>query len=294
MTSWFGFMKHTHETESSSSDDEDDETSSNHKGEKGWLSQIDKSTENEESDVENDPMSLLFVNPRIVNKRSKTYELESRAFVTTVTQWHGQRAVNDTHVRSLIKGITDLQELMGEIAVAIDKNKNVRLLDGQHRWLALKTIMRENPLFNIPITVRAYDVDDIESSIVGDLFLKLNNTQNMSKTDLPDNTILLVVKRLAQLYPTMIIDKKANTHRVNRPRICKLLLTQKLKEFHVKYPVSEDVLFDSIIQLNKEYGVKPQHHFGKNLSPKCYKTATSVGFFLGLDSSYGWVMSLKI
>jgi len=154
--------------------------------------------------------------------------------------------------------------------------------------------MRENPRFNIPITVRAYEVDDIESSMVSDLFLKLNNTQNMAKSDLPDNTVLTVVKRLALAYPNMIADKKANAKRVNRPRICRLLLTQKLKEFHIKYPVSEDVLFDSIIQLNKEYGVKPQRHFGGNISPKCYKTATDAGFFLGLDSSCGWVSTLKV
>jgi len=76
--SWFNFGQQKEDTGYSSSDNE--EIPIKHKGKKKWPVQPDIETKlDDDSDTENDPMSLLFVNPRIVGKHSKTYEIESSA-----------------------------------------------------------------------------------------------------------------------------------------------------------------------------------------------------------------------
>lgn len=239
---------------------------------------IDTDSEKEVDDSEKD---IDFLRDFIYeDDHVKFYSTDARDFVNNTTNYFGQRDLNETHVNNLVQNVLKTNHFVGTIKIVRDKNDKLRMIDGQHRFEALKRIMKINSKFNINLIIELYDTDLITSDKTISLYNSANNVLNVNVEDLSSINAHKTIKKLDEKFPRMIMDIKDGT-RCNRPRMCKKELYQDLKNIFINNDVTSDFLTNRILQENNEAGLLPRSSF-KNVSQSTYNKAKESGFYIGL------------
>lgn len=221
------------------------------------------------------------------NNFVKFYYSDARDFVPNMITWSSQRNLNLSHIQSLVDSLKKLPHFMGTFKIVRDEDGIVRLIDGQHRFHALKTIMENDSKFNCDLILELYETDKIDSESTIQLFRNANTVLNIESKDMPDLMSHRLVERMCGRYPKMIIESEIDK-RVNRPRMNKRELYLKLKEFLTETILDEEDIYKQIVDINNVYGMRKRELF-KKITDLMYLKAKQSGFYIGLDSNFEWV-----
>lgn len=300
MLSWFSKRKDI-ETNIKINDDENDF--------------INKKNDNQEND--NNFKSHIFIkslssktwnSPTFFNSiLVDYYSVKIREVIPYLSSWSFNRQVNESH-KDTIKNDLILQQnphLMGTIKIARDNERNCRVIDGQHRLIALREFINDDidMKYNFEILFEVYtlNIEDInnptseEFDELEKLFCIANKSLNFEAKDNPDKFCREVTTSLSKTY-----DSIKNSDRVYRPSISQKYLYECLKNYLPKkyYESKVDEIVNLIKKKNNELSLILPANLFKNFekSRKHYEKAKEKGFYLNLADSYyepeKWISSL--
>ncbi len=223
----------------------------------------------------------------------KYYSTDARDFIPNIKLWSTQRSVNQEHVQDLIKNLKthNSPHFIGTFKIIRDKEGNKRLIDGQHRYYAIKKIMSENSKFNMNLIVELYETDHLDSERSINLFQEANSCLNVSKNDMPNILANNIIKNLSIRFKGMIIDVK-DGKRCNRPRINKRELYLKLKTYIQETLKNEDEILQQIVSINNDYGCHGRQTF-KKTTTEMFEKCKNSGWYLGLDLNFEWLNKIE-
>lgn len=230
--------------------------------------------------------------------RNTTFELyvcDARTLFRLVDNWSFNRCVRNHHVQSIYKDLKNMchPHLLGSIKIVRNPEKEHRIIDGQHRLLAIRQILEEDEAmtWNMDVVVEMYDVDDIQyGNQVFDLYIKANKNMNMDPEDSLDMEIITIVNALCQdkILSAGIVDKQDGS--VYRPRISKKDLYEQFKNH---YKPSEKMKTEHIVhkikEINRKLGLMSHRNmFGERSVQRVShqkKKADDLKFFLNMAES---------
>jgi hypothetical protein len=235
------------------------------------------------------------------------YIVKIRDVIPYLSTWSFNRQVNENH-KDNIKNDLFLQQsphLMGTIKIARDKKRNCRVIDGQHRLIALREFI-DNDIdmkFNFEVLFEVYtlNIEDInnpsneEFDELENLFCLANKSLNFEAKDNPDKFCRDIVISLSKQY-----DSIKDNDRVYRPCISQKYLYECLKTYLPKkyYDSKVDEVVNLIKKKNNELSLTNPNNIFRNYenSKKHYEKAKEKGFYLNLADSYyepeKWISSL--
>jgi hypothetical protein len=245
----------------------------------------------------------IFVNPIFVDY----YIIPIREVIPYLSTWSFNRQVNESHKDSIKNDLFNQESphLMGSIKIARDKNRDCRVIDGQHRLIALREFidadidMKYN--FQILFEVYSLNIADINNTSSEEfdqlekLFGLANKSLNFETKDNPDKFCTEIVLQLSRQY-----DSIKNIDRVYRPCISQKYLYECLKKYLPKkyYESKVEDVVNIIKRKNNELSLMNPKNLFKNVekSKKQYEKAKEKGFYLNLADSYfepeKWISSL--
>jgi hypothetical protein len=218
--------------------------------------------------------------------------------------WAFNRQVDLNHI-STIENDLKIQEnpnLMGTIKLIIDKNKEYKIIDGQHRLQAIRNIIRDDHTmeWDMPILTEIYDVSESTDEITNYLYTKANVNLNIRTEDVLDDFLIELIQKMMNdpILKNGIVDKQDGS--VYKPRISKKDLYEKFK-VNYKHKPSDTVeeLFTRIKEKNMSLSSKTLIElFGKQdeKNETKYDKAFKIKFFLNLDCKYSidkWIQELN-
>jgi|694.fasta_scaffold08560_9 hypothetical protein len=200
-----------------------------------------------ESELENDVFLgiLLYENTNI-----KFYVTQAKKFVKNIQIWAGQRPLNNEHIKCLARQFTKQEHVIGTFKVVRCSEGKIRLLDGQHRIVAIKEILKIQPDFNCDIFIELYETDRLESNKTLSLFQKANNVLNVNPEDMPNKNSLSIVDKLSSRFKLIFKDVEEGKKCI-RPFIDKKKLFEKLKRAFQDHDINEDCLYERILEYNE-------------------------------------------
>ena len=119
------------------------------------------------------------------------------------------RKLNKTHIEEIKNGIIQDEMLTSTIKLIVDKNDDVYLLDGHHRYNALLSLNKKSKdAFQMDLYIEVYNVNEHDDENVVELFKKANNIKKMSLDDSPIIAISEALKKCVNKYKDMFKDKQ--------------------------------------------------------------------------------------
>lgn len=220
-----------------------------------------------------------------------------RTLFPLVDNWSFNRSVRQHHVQSIYEDLKGMRtpHLLGSIKVVRNPDGDHRIIDGQHRLLAIRKILEEDEtmLWNMDVIVELYHVDNIDcGNEVFDLYMKANRNMNVTNEDALDVAIIDIVHALSRdtILSAGIVDKQDGS--VYRPRISKKDLYE---QFKLHYKPAEHIPVDRVVvrvnEINRKLGLLSLRHlFGERCGDRAKvqrKKAEEYRFFLNMrDSKY--------
>ena len=247
--------------------------------------QVNNEMDNEVDDeVENHSFlnHLLFENDKV-----KYYKTTAKELIDSgILIWSGQRPLNRDHIMSLARQFNREEHVIGTFKLVLSENNEIRLIDGQHRYLALKEILNLEPDFNCDIFIEIYKTDRLESNNTYRLFQNANNVLNVKYEDMANKNALSIIDKLTTRFKPMIKDIEIGK-RCSRPYINKRLLFEKLKKTFTEYDINEEFLYENILKQNENY----KNNMIKiiDLAPSSIKKCIDSDCYLGFDKNFDWL-----
>lgn len=174
-----------------------------------------------------------------MNKKSDQLQIDKNYTISRINfkefiqkdpePWAGQRSLDEEHVDDLVKQFTDNYEKYGNFLIrhplyVTEINKKLYLLDGQHKYNALKKIINKNQDINFYIPVGKIYCNDTKSAEREYLILNYNVPQrlmhmekmerDLNSWDDDFNDVAIIedaFKDLKKIY-TNFNDKKIRPH----------------------------------------------------------------------------------
>lgn len=153
--------------------------------------------------------------------------------------------------------------LLGTIKVVYaHADQTYKVIDGQHRLIGMRKILRTNLEWNMDIIVEVYDVKDTSECMeVYDLYSKANNNLNFKEADDPSNfRLITTIINAACSNPELcagIVDRGDRDDKVYKPRILKKDLYEDFKN-HFKIEDADAVnpqgIVNRIVSFNRQLG----------------------------------------
>lgn len=233
-------------------------------------------------------------------KHSDTYHAyivcPVKNFIYQVENWFGQRELNEDHIQKLQRSILENKYVMGSFKILLSsKKKQLKLIDGQHRCVAIQNIIEKHPQFNPMIMIEAFYVDDVDSKESVDIFVKVNTS--LVFNDMPNIISLNIVKKLSSLYDPIIDVVEGK--KCYRPQTSKKKLQIEIKKLIEKTgEKSEEELINKIIKKNIGYASYSRREFNstvpqnKLITERMYVKSHDSGWYLGLFPTLNWLNTL--
>ena len=238
----------------------------------------------EEEMILSDPICQL-------NSTTTLYKVNVRDLVH-IPIWTYQRCLDQSHVDSLVSDFKQPSYTpIGTIKALINKQGELKQIDGQHRIAAYKKIINSDAEWNRDVILEVHKTDNFDSESSVHIFKKANNVKNLNIEDFPSKVASRLIKRCRIEWPNML-KTVAIEKRVNRPKLNSKKLYTLFKQY-LMYPsctLKENDIWKEIIQCNRRMGCYSPHIWkcSKNVMNK----ARQKGFFLGLDKNFKWVDSI--
>jgi hypothetical protein len=218
----------------------------------------------------------------IKNKKVYVVDLKELKHLNLFPYRH-QREYNQDHVDVLKKGLIQTGYLYHPIVlIHIPERKEISIIDGQHRFKALKSILES--LINgeievdIQVQIEMLECEDDDNKIMN-IYKNVNTCQpiDMNKIVLEQDYVKVIQKLKNKFGKTVINDNVRNAkHYLIESKLKTELLSHNLL---IKY--SEDELIKRIIRMNDD--LKEQQELLGKLSDEAFKKCEKNNFWLGTD-----------
>jgi hypothetical protein len=209
------------------------------------------------------------------------------------------RKLNKTHIEEIKNGIIQDEMLTSTIKLIVDKNDDVYLLDGHHRYNALLSLSKKSKdAFQMDLYIEVYNVSEHDDENVVELFKKANNIKKMSLDDSPIIAISEALKKCVNKYKDMFKDKQDDKS-VYRPRVNRNIVYNGIRDSKIvsKYNLTSTEIFNIIVYINNILAKKPKSFFGSDVKATHYEKAKTNDFYLGLKKKndvYEWLNCLDL
>jgi len=230
------------------------------------------------------------------NEKSMMIKIDYRSLNQTVDIWTYNREIKPDVVEQLFEYIQDKSNNIVWTLTAIKERKSNRLflIDGQHRYEAIKKIMQNDIDFKEErfVFIQVYLINNIEEDeeYIVDLFVKINNHAPLNIPDFPSERNIKLIKKIIEdkiLKNGIITNEK--TQKANQPRIHKKTLHTKFNEYN---DYNKDLTDETIIQnlkiINNYIGLKSYEEIFKNekeaekdKNKNAWEKAKELKFYLG-------------
>jgi hypothetical protein len=233
---------------------------------------------NEEEDIDYKLIMAKLKNPvyTINNKAIYVVELDDLKHMNLIPYRH-QRACNIEHVNVLKEGIIKTGYLYHPIILShIPKRNEVSIIDGQHRFKALKELIGKQN--NIKVQLEVIKIDD-DDSMVMDIYRNVNTCEPIDmKRIVLEQDYVNFIQKLKKIYNKKVIGEYKNKrkHYIVESDLKKELIERNLL---VKYPIT--FLLTRIKEINKD--LKEQNMLLNRLTQKEVELCEKTGFWLGTD-----------
>jgi hypothetical protein len=226
------------------------------------------------------------------NEHSMLIKIDYVSLIRYIKHWSFNRQINDTFVNELYDSIVENNKIIWTLtAIKERSNNNLYLIDGQHRFEAIKRRMTEdnNLQFNNNLYIKIYLIDDkdSESQYIIDLFNKINKNTPLGENDYPDNSIINIIQKIINdpvLKRGIKTDEKRHT--AHQPHIHKKTLNdifQRNKD--IIKTIDVDTIINNLKIINNRLRLKPFEDIYLNdntTNRNKWESAKKIEFFLGL------------
>jgi hypothetical protein len=226
------------------------------------------------------------------NDHSMLIKIDYVSLIRYIKHWSFNRQINDTFVNELYDSIVENNKIIWTLtAIKERSNNNLYLIDGQHRFEAIKRRMTEdnNLQFNNNLYIKIYLIDDkdSESQYIIDLFNKINKNTPLGENDYPDNSIINIIQKIINdpvLKRGIKTDEKRHT--AHQPHIHKKTLNdifQRNKD--IIKTIDVDTIINNLKIINNRLRLKPFEdiYLNDNITNRNkWESAKKIEFFLGL------------
>ena len=223
---------------------------------------------------------------------SMLIKIDYVSLIRYIKHWSYNRQINEDVVNELYDSIVENNKIVWTLTAIKERSKNnLYLIDGQHRFEAIKKRMIEdnNLQFNSNLYINIYLVDNKEndSQYIIDLFNKINKNTPLGENDYPDNSIINIIQKMINdpvLKRGIKIDEKR--HSAHQPYIHKKTLNeifQKNKE--IIKTIDADLIINNLKIINNRLRLKSFEDIYLNdntTNRNKWESAKKIEFFLGL------------
>jgi hypothetical protein len=189
-------------------------------------------------------------------------------FINNVKPYCYNNILNKEHVKQLIKTFKkNNKPLYGIFVTGTDQEGNIYLLDGHHRFEALKMVYGKNRSIKQNIQVHNYMIDEIHSKRTREIFNRINRVKPFNNDEELFRHVHNIVSKIRSKYPGCIKDNQTQ-----KPFVCMDNVILGLRN-HFKWnstdtnDIDDNEIFEKINEKNEELGYKD---FGE-LSVHCNK-----------------------
>ena len=226
------------------------------------------------------------------NEHSMLIKIDYVSLIRYIKHWSFNRQINDDFVNELYESIVENNKIIWTLtAIKERSNNNLYLIDGQHRFEAIKKRMTEdnNLQFNNNLYIKIYLIDNKESDsqYIIDLFNKINKNTPLGENDYPDNSIINIIQKMINdsvLNRGIKTDEKRHT--AHQPHIHKKTLNdifQRNKD--IIKTIDADTIINNLKIINNRLRLKPFEDIYLNdntTNRNKWESAKKIEFFLGL------------
>jgi|LakMenE01Jun11ns_1017448.scaffolds.fasta_scaffold9935912_2 hypothetical protein len=214
------------------------------------------------------------------------------SLIRYIKHWSYNRQINEEFVNELYDSIVENNKIVWTLtAIKERSNNNLYLIDGQHRFEAIKKRMTEdnNLQFNNNLYIKIYLVDNKEndSQYIIDLFNKINKNTPLGENDYPDNTIINIIQKMI-IDPVLTrgIKTDEKRHTSHQPYIHKKTLNEILqKNKDIIKMMDVNLIINNLKIINNRLRLKPFEDIYLNdnaINRTKWESAKKIEFFLGL------------
>jgi len=219
--------------------------------------------------------------------------------------WDGQRSLDGTRIKDLVDFQKETYKLnkyfsfRGSLLICRAPSKILWLIDGQHRFVAMKALIdnEEYPPFDIRV-----DILDVSSDAeIRKEFQDINKSVPVPLNFLePNEVINVAVRMLGKKFPKAFADNKTKRPIINVNDFKSHLIQEKIVS---NYKLNEHQLYDAICKFNDDLAKKPEAEIisliarnnkaeqltVKNCRAKC---ATGEYLYIGMFKDTSWINTL--
>ena len=232
------------------------------------------------------------------DEKSFLIKIEFRAFIRQTKHWNFNRDIDEEKVNEYYDSLKENNNIKWSCTGVKEKKGEIfHLIDGQHRYEAIKRYLQFNDIemiCNRSLFMFVYNIEDIDNDIeyITELFKKINNNKPLNIQDLPSLQIskLTTACKKDPILSKGISDNKI-TLRSHEPKIH----MRQLKSFfaeNLKYieGMTNEEIIKNIKYLNNRLSLMPitsifESRDINERNKKIYDTACSLGFFIRIENS---------
>jgi len=240
-------------------------------------------------------------NYELLNETDKTalIKIDYNTLIQFVKHWSYNREVINSVIDDLYNSITNDNNITWVLTAIKEKtNDDLYLIDGQHRYEAIKRKLLEDIDFRIEkfLYINIYYVDNIneDEEYIVDLITKINNTAPFKIPDFPSNrNIKLINKMIKDTIFKKGISVNDKTNSANQPNIHRKTLHSKFNEYnsYIK-DLDDDVIIENLKKINRYIGMKSyidiytkQEEQIKQANKNAWDKANEIKFYLGFKNT---------
>lgn len=230
------------------------------------------------------------------NDKTLLIKISYRLLIQKIKHWSYNRELIPTKINELYESIDDNNIVWIFTAIKERSNNDLYLIDGQHRFEAIKRKINEDVnmlLHNKYIYINIYIINNIDTDYeyIIDLFNKINNNAPFNIPDFPSKNILKIINSICN-DPILSKGLKKNdkTHTSYQPYIHTKHLKQLLTDYndYIKDIDINDLIYNLKL-INNKLSLKTfeELYYNKNDDNKNkWIKASKINFFLGLKDCY--------
>ena len=226
------------------------------------------------------------------NEHSMLIKIDYVSLIRYIKHWSYNRQINEDFVNELYDSIVENNKIIWTLtAIKERSNNNLYLIDGQHRFEAIKKRMTEdnNLQFNNNLYIKIYLIDNKEndSQYIIELFNKINKNTPLGENDYPDNTIINIIQKMINdPVLTRGIKTDERRHTAHQPYIHKKTLNEILqKNKDIIKTMDVNLIINNLKIINNRLRLKPFEdiYLNDNTSNRTkWESAKKIEFFIGL------------
>ena len=253
-------------------------------------------SDNESSDIEN----YLQSNDYIIfdeNETSLFIKIDYRILIQKVSQWSYNRPIIDTVINDLYDSINSENSIIWTLTAIKERNNdNLYLIDGQHRFEAIKKKLGEDIEMKVNkyCYIMVYLINDkkLEVPYIVNLFKKINNNTPLISTNYPDESIINIIENAILIDPILkngirINDKTLTAHQpyIHKKTLHEILIKNKIfiENMSIQDFIQNPKLINNKISL---LSINDVYYKPTDIDKNHWKKANDIKFFIGFKNCH--------